>query len=143
MVSNNSPYSLSVDEIDPYDHGRSVVQTGCNCVGLPLFLLVLLRVGNLTDPLHLQGVIHDVAPLTDHSPVDPLCLWVVDRRGNPLYRFRDDALAIVAMVLHEMASYVVNGFVLRPEMLDRLHNLLPLVRSVRPLSSAYLAMPFH
>ena len=47
------------------------------------------------------------------------------------------------MVLLEMVPYVVNGFVLRLEMLDRLHDLLPLVRYVRPLSSAYSGMPFH
>ena len=117
-----------------------MVQNVCKRVGLPLFLLDLHRVGNLTDPLHLQSVIHDVAPLTDHIPVDSLCLWVVVRRGNPLNRHRDGSLAIVAMVLHEMASYVVNGFALMPEMLDRLHNLRPLVRDARPLFSAYLEM---
>ena len=65
-----------VDEIDPYAHGCRdvvrvfqtyvhdyrdvvhVVQTGCNCVGLPLILLVRLRVGNTLDPLHVQHVDH-------------------------------------------------------------------------------------
>ena len=81
-----------------------VVQNECNCVGLPLILVVLRRVGSLTDPLHISNLIHDVAPLNDHIPVAPLCLWVVDGRGSPLYRHRDDALVIVPMVHHEMAS---------------------------------------
>ena len=68
-----------------------VVQNECNCVGLPLFLLDLLRVGNDLDPLHLQSVIHDAAPLSDHIPVGSLCLLVVVRRGDPLYRHRDDS----------------------------------------------------
>ena len=144
MALNNGFYSLNVDEIGPYYRDVvHVVLTGCNCVGLPLILVVLRRVGSLTDPLHISNLIHDVAPLNDHIPVGSLCLLVFVRRGNPLYRHHDDSLAIVAMVLHEMEPYVVNGFVLRPEMLDRLHNLLPLVRYVRPLSSAYLEMPFH
>ena len=84
MESNNSPYSLNVDEIDPYDHGRDVVhvvRTGCNCVGLPMSLLDLNRVGNLADPLHPPDVLRDVAPVADHNPDDPLRLWFVDRRG--------------------------------------------------------------
>ena len=85
-------------------------------------------------------MIHHVAPLTDHSRVDPLCLWVVGRRGSPLRRYRGGVLELVAKVLHDMASYVVNGFALMPEMLDRLHNLRPLVRDARPLFSAYLEM---
>ena len=83
-------------------------------------------------------MIHDVAPLTGHSRVDPLRLWVVGRRGSPLLRFRDGAVEIVAKVLHDMASYVVNGFALMSEMLDRLHTIRQLVRYVRPLFSAHL-----
>ena len=88
-------------------------------------------------------MIHHVAPLTGHSRVDPLCLWVVGRRGSPLRRHRGGVLELVAKVLHDMASYVVNGFSLMPEMLDRLHNLRPLVRYARPLFSAYLEMLSH
>ena len=94
MVSNNSPYTVDGDEIGPYDHGRDVVhviQNECNCVGLPLFLLDLLRVGSNLDPLHLHRVVHDTAPLNDRIPVGSLCLVVVVRRGDPLYRHRDDS----------------------------------------------------
>ena len=107
MALNNGLHSLNVDEIDPYDHGRDVVhvvRTGCNFVGLPMFLLDLNRVDNLTDPLCPLYVLRDAAPLADHNPDVPLRLWIVDRRGVPLCRRRDDALVIVAMVLHEMAS---------------------------------------
>ena len=109
-----------------------MVQNGCKRVGLPLFLLDLHRVGNSNKPLHLYFVIHHVAPLTDHSRVDPLRLWVVGRRGSPLHRHHGGVLELVAKVLHCVASYVVNGFSLMSVMLGRLRNFRPLVRDARP-----------
>ena len=62
-----------------------MVQNECNCVGLPLFLLDLLRVGNDLDPLHLHHVLHDAAPLNDRIPVGSLYPLVVGRRGDIPY----------------------------------------------------------
>ena len=106
-----------VDEIVPYARGREsvvdermdvvhVVLMECSSVGLPKILGVHLRVDNTLDPLHHPRVIHVALLLIARDRLLTLCLVVVGRRIDPLYRCHHDSLVSGSKVRSGLVSYV-------------------------------------